>query len=70
MFRDDFGYAGNNPAAKELVETINGMAKLLNGLQFDMGPSGGTDVVKIAQRGDRTVIDMSQVYIPPVPTSP
>ena len=71
MLRDNFGYNGSNPAAKELVETINAMAKLLNNITVDMGANGGVDAVQVNRMNEGINIDMSNVYFeqptPPVP---
>ena len=62
--RSNFGYNGSNPAAKEFVQTVNELVKMLEGLQVDMGANGSTDVVRVDKRGSSMKIDMSQVYIP------
>lgn len=66
--RDDFNFTGSNQATKELVKTVNQLVKLINGMTFDMGQNGGTDVVKVTQGPNGLKIDMTQVAIPPFPT--
>lgn len=72
MLRDNFGYNGSNDTAKEFVDTINQMAKILNGLKVDMGGNrGGTDIVNVIQKGDGLVLDLRNVEIqPPTPPVP
>lgn len=66
MLRDNFGYDGNNPDAKEFVETVNAIAKLLNGMSIDFGVNGGTDVALIRQEGGLK-IDLTRLYLAPPP---
>jgi len=66
MLRDDFGYAGPNAAAKEFVDTVNQMAKLLNGMGIEFNnESGGKDVTRINQTQGGLKIDLTRLVIPP-----
>lgn len=66
MLRDNFGYNGNDETAKAFVETVNAIARLINGMQFDFGETnGGTNIADIRQDPDGLLIDFTRLYIPP-----
>lgn len=67
MLRDNFGYDGTNEDAREFVETVNQISKLLNGLSFDFGENGGKDVTTFKQTSGGLQVDLTRLYIPPNP---
>lgn len=64
MLKSDFKYNGSSQVSKEFVDTVNTIAKLINGMSVDLGPNGGTDVAKIEQNESGLKIDMTKLYIP------
>lgn len=71
MLRDNFGYNGNNADAKEFVNTVNNIAKLLNGMEMDYGKeNGGTSVAVFTQEDNGLKIDLTRLFANRVSSEP
>ena len=69
MLRSDFKYTGSDKNKAEFVETVNQLARLINGLKFDWGVNGGLDITNVEQTNNGLIVDFQRVEIPYTPPS-
>ena len=69
MLRSDFKYTGSDENKAEFVETVNQLARLINGLKFDWGVNGGLHITNVEQTNNGLIVDFQRVEIPYTPPS-